>query len=133
VVVAAVSAPVAAIYTMKADLATALYCQVPLSVFLLATAAAAITVGPAVLAVLAAAALLSGAVAVAVVLLQPLPNALAAIASTVVMAVRLTPAPLHPYRVVVVVLPVKQQLLAVLAVLAFASFTSGDSYGLRNR
>jgi hypothetical protein len=95
--------------------------------------AKAITVGPAVLPVVAAAALLSGVVVVVVVPLQPLPNALAAIVSTVVMAVHLTPAPLHPYRAAAAVLPVKQQLLAVLAVLAFASFTSGDSYGLRNR
>jgi len=49
------------------------------------------------------------------------------------MAVHPTPAPLHPYQAVVAARPIKQQLLAVLAVLAFVSFTSGDDYGLRNR
>jgi hypothetical protein len=72
------------------------------------------------------------AVAAAAQMVPPL-NMLAVTASTVVMAVHPTPAPLHPYRAAAAVLPIKQQLLAVLAVLAFASFTSGDSHGLRNR
>jgi hypothetical protein len=113
----------------QADLATALYCQVP-HIILLADQAKVITAAQP--AVLLPVPLLFGAVAVAVAPTMQL-NALAAIASTVVMAVHLTPAPLHPYRVVAVADREQQQLLAVLAVLAFASFTSGDSYGLRNR
>jgi hypothetical protein len=78
--------------------------------------------------------LLFGVAAVAVVAqMAPPLKMLAVIASTVVMAVHPTPAPLHPYQAVVVARPIKQQLLAVLAVLAFVSFTSGDDYGLRNR
>jgi hypothetical protein len=90
-----------------------------------------ITAAPAAVAVKAVP-LLFGVAAVAVAPAMQL-NAPVAIASTVVMAV-------HPIQVLpaqcraaVVADRKQQQLLAVLAVLAFASFTSGDSYGLRNR
>jgi hypothetical protein len=49
------------------------------------------------------------------------------------MALHLIPALQHQCPVVVAVDPTKQQSPVVLAVLVFASFTSGDRYGLCNR
>jgi hypothetical protein len=115
-------------------MATALHYQAPVIPLVLVIQAEVITAAPLATPAMVAAALPFGVVAVAAVAqMAPPLNMLAVTASTVVMAVHPTPAPLHPYRAAAAVLPIKQQLLAVLAVLAFASFTSGDSHGLRNR
>jgi cytochrome bd-type quinol oxidase subunit 2 len=113
----------------QADLVTALHYQVP-RIFLLADQAKAITAAqPAVL----MPALLHFGVVVVVAAPAMQLNALAVIASTVVMA--LLPIPVLPAqcRVVVAVDRKQPQLPVVLAVLAFVSSTSGDDYGLRNR
>jgi hypothetical protein len=129
--VAVAAAALALVRAHQADLVTALHYQVPrIQLFLLADQVKAITAAqPAVLMTVP----LHFGVAVAVAAPAMQLNALAAIASTVVMA--LLPIPVLPAqcRVVVAVDREQQQLLAVLAVLAFVLFTSGDSYGLRNR
>jgi hypothetical protein len=117
---------------LQAVMATALHYQVAVFPLLRGQAKVITAAQPVVMA--AAVPLLFGVAVVAVVAqMAPPLKMLAVIASTVVMAVHPTPAPLHPYQAVVVARPIKQQLLAVLAVLAFVSFTSGDYYGLRNR
>jgi hypothetical protein len=114
-------------------MATALHYQVAV-ITLLVVQAKVITAAPPATAAAVAVALLFGvAAAVAVAQVALLLKMLAVIASTVVMVVHPTPAPLHPYQAAVVALPIKQQLPVVLAALAFVSSTSGDDYGLRNR
>ena len=127
--VAVAAAALALVRAHQADLVTALHYQVPITVLFSDQAKAITAAQPAVLMTVP----LHFGVAVAVAAPAMQLNALAAIASTVVMA--LLPIPVLPAqcRVVVAVDREQQQLLAVLAVLAFVLFTSGDSYGLRNR